>query len=205
MGLGWYNRVETPALPKPSPPPGRSRPPICCPRCIPIRRISQPRGSGYRRLNDKVPPLPARPASRPAGTRSGFSTLSPRPRKNSKRRDAQNQPVQSSGEAEARAAGAADCRLQIPRGVHLPQPFHAQQPSFLASSPLWEHSLQPGSGTHSLAPPGSALLTAPVPLPRPRPGPEASLPRGVSQQTCPQSLPNPPAKPQVPTAPGNLG
>lgn len=74
-GSDWYSKAGTPSFPESPPPPGRSRPRICCPRCIPIRRISQPGGSGYRRLNDKVPPLPAWPASRPAGTRSGFSTL----------------------------------------------------------------------------------------------------------------------------------
>lgn len=80
-GTEPYSRVGTPSLSEPPAQPGRLPPPICGPRCVPIRRISQPRGSGYRRLNDKVPPLPARPAGRPAGTRSGFSTLSPRPRK----------------------------------------------------------------------------------------------------------------------------
>lgn len=110
MGPGWYSRVGTPSLPEPPPPPGGSRP-ICCPHCIPIRRISQPGGSGYRRLNDKVPPLPARPASRPVGTRSGFSTLSLWPRKNSKHHGAQRQSAESSGEAEARTAGAAGGRF----------------------------------------------------------------------------------------------
>lgn len=67
--LGWPGKVEAfPSRSRFTHPPSTAAPtltlPICCLRCCtPIRSISQPGGSGYRRLNDKVPPLPARPAS----------------------------------------------------------------------------------------------------------------------------------------------
>lgn len=172
-GPGRYRGVETPSIPELPPPPGPLlSPPICCPRCIPIRRISQPGGSGYRRLNDKVPPLPARPASPAAGTRSGFSTLPPRPRKKlgPPRCAEPARRQQPRREAEARAAGAASGRLCAGSTFPSPQALRAQLPSSLASSLLGVggHSPQPGSGAHALAAPGAALLPPPAPPPRSR-------------------------------------
>lgn len=118
-----------------------------------------------------MPPLPAQPASRPAGTRSGFSTLSPRPRKKlgPPRCAEAAHSQQPRGEAEATAAGAAGGRSCARSTFSSPQALHAQLPSFHASSVLGRHSLQPGSGAHALAPRGSTLLAAPASRPRPSP------------------------------------
>lgn len=152
MGPGWYREVGTPSIPEPPPPPDSSCPPICCPRCIPIRRISQPGGSGYRRLNDKVPPLPARPASGAAGTRSGFSTIA------AAQEAARTAAVRSASPqtaapraAEARAAGAA----RGPARGH-PRDPRTSAPGCLLSPPLLYRGV------------GGDTLPSPVPSPRPR-------------------------------------
>lgn len=106
--------------------PGASTPsptlmlPICClSRCIPIRSISQPGGSDYRHLNDKVPPLPARPASRLAGLRSGFSTLSAAQEEVRTAELAHTE--QSAAEVESRALGAQVGRFSAPSTLLKPQ------------------------------------------------------------------------------------
>lgn len=144
---GWYREVGTPSIPEPPPPPDSSCPPICCPRCIPIRRISQPGGSGYRRLNDKVPPLPARPASRAAGTRSGFSTIA------AAQEAARTAAVRSASPQTAAPRGGGESRRAARGHPPRPQDLCARLPSFPASS-------LPGCGGDT--------LPSPVPSPRPR-------------------------------------
>lgn len=133
-------------------------------------RISQSSGSGYRRLNDKVPPLPARLASRPAGTRSGFSTLSPRPRKKlGPLRCTEPAPRQQPrGKAEARVPGAAGGRFRAGSTFPSPQALHAQLPSCLAFSLLGGH---PPAQIRSPRPRLSGIRTTVPPHP-----PSRSLP-----------------------------
>ena len=140
--------------------------------------------------------------------RSGFSTLSPRPRKKlgPLRCAGPARTQQPRGEAGARAAGvrAADSvRVHLPEspGPPPPAPFLPRLFSIRGtlSSPNPEATPSPLRNPHYWLPQSPHPAT---PLePHIRPG-EASLTRGVNAQTCPQSLPNPQTQPQVLTAPG---
>lgn len=193
MPVSGTGMVQAGGNPFSPPPPGGSRPPICCPRCIPIRRISQPGGSGYRRLNDKVPPLPARP---PRTRRDAlwFQRARSAPAlEELGARGAHSRPAEPRGGGESRRG----CRRQTLRGSTSPRPqgLHAQLSSCLASPPLGGHSLRPRSGArpplrdpHDYCPPQSHLpppsrwksashprrLPAKVPAVTPKPSDEAT-------------------------------
>lgn len=162
-GTGMVRAGGNPFSP---PPPGGSRPPICCPRCIPIRRISQPGGSGYRRLNDKVPPLPARP---------------PRTRRDALwfQRARSAPALEELGARCAQPARGAARRRREPQGlqaadsarVHFPPPPGSPRPALLLPGfSSTRGTLPPARVRRPPAPPGSTrLLSAPVPPPAPFP------------------------------------
>lgn len=186
--VGWrlFPR-EPPHHPPSTPAPTLTLPIYCLRCCIPIRSISQPGGSGYRRLNDKVPPLPARPASRLAGTRPGFSTLSAA---QEEARTAELARTEQSGvEVKSRVPGAQARRFCARFTLLRPQ-----GPALLPCSPFLN------SGISSC--PGPEATPSPL-QDEHHTAPEASLTRDVSQQTPLQPLPKPRRKPQVLTAPGN--
>ena len=139
------------------------------------------------------------PPADPPG-RALVSALSPRPRKElgPLRCAAPAHRQQPRGKAEARAAGAAGDRFCAGSTFPSPQALQPQIPSFLAFSLFGGHS---PAQIRSPSPRPSRIRTtgrpSPPSLPHPRPSRDASLTRGVSQQTCPQSLPNLRTKPQV--------